>query len=322
VAAKRNSKKVLVVGDFIDDVYTKARTTRNCPEAPAPVYDVYEERRFPGCAGNVAMNIASFLPKRMRWRVCAAGPMSETVVDDLQSNNVTCLPDPWAEGFISKRRLIVDDRIVCRIDSSRWCPGVTLASQLSSKGLLSNVDAVVVSDYGFGALDDASVRAIMSCGRPVFVDSKRKDLSVFRGATVFKLNESEWAEQTSICARGPDLFVESLCGFCVVTRGSRGCDVRTRCPAPRGGYSTDSIMLPAYTADQVVDVTGCGDTFLAALVYAMVFRERDVFFGSRFANYVASRAVGTLGPFVPSDEQARGMIDKFFDEEDEDEAGA
>lgn len=307
-------KNILLVGDVVEDVYVDVVSTRSCPEnSDAPVYDIVgEERRFLGCAGNVAKNLFAFLGPADCLTV--VGGMNSFCSNSLEDLGVGVVGAPWDEQGIVKRRLVQGGRIVCRVDNRRRYYSssdylVEKFSEWSTSGL--KLDAIVVSDYGFGTITDDLARALVSIGSPVFVDSKRRDLTPFKGAELFKLNESEYVQQISEGARGEHVFVESLCRYCVATLGGAGCRLSMRGHAYRGGYSIDTMEFNQVKLDPV-DVTGCGDTFLAALVAGMVIHGRDVVDSCRFANLVASNAVLTMGPYAPTKALASNMVDAFF----------
>ena len=134
-------------------------------------------------------------------------------------------------------------------------------------------DAIVVSDYNKGSITYELIEQIIQTGLPVFVDTKKTDLKRFEGAWV-KINELEYSKITSECK-----------GL-IVTRGARGASVihhSIECPAPEV---------------EVADVTGAGDTFLAAFAYQFL-DTNNLVKSVRFAIDASAVTVQHLGCYAP-----------------------
>ena len=134
-------------------------------------------------------------------------------------------------------------------------------------------DAIVVSDYNKGSVSYELIEQIIQTGLPVFVDTKKPDLKRFEGAWV-KINELEYSKITSECK-----------GL-IVTRGARGASVihhSIECPAPEV---------------EVADVTGAGDTFLAAFAYQYL-GTTNLVQSVRFAIDASAVTVQHLGCYAP-----------------------
>jgi D-beta-D-heptose 7-phosphate kinase/D-beta-D-heptose 1-phosphate adenosyltransferase len=139
-------------------------------------------------------------------------------------------------------------------------------------------DAIVISDYAKGVVDYDLVEAILKEVKcPVFVDTKLTELDRMEGAWV-KINELEYSK------------IKTECTGLIVTRGARGADIvnrNIRCSAP---------------AVEVVDVTGAGDTFLAAMAYQYLVTT-DIESAVQFATRAASITVQNMGVYAPTLEE-------------------
>jgi D-beta-D-heptose 7-phosphate kinase/D-beta-D-heptose 1-phosphate adenosyltransferase len=139
-------------------------------------------------------------------------------------------------------------------------------------------DAVVISDYNKGTVTyELMEEVIASVKCPVFIDTKKTDLERLQGAWV-KINELEYSK------------IKSECSGLIVTRGAKGADAvyhQYKSPAPKV---------------EVVDVTGAGDTFLAALAYNYL-HTKDIKKAMDFANRAAAVAVQHMGCYAPTMEE-------------------
>ncbi len=293
--------RVIVYGDYTVDRYTRVRTTRNCPEAPsAPVYDVQEKiLQSPGCAGNTLLNIFALeqlFPESFDIAVLGAGgDLAGRMLDDEAYLSGRITEGNWQmllrkSADIVKERLVLDDRVIARIDSSRSFEGLppVVYDEVDPAS-----DLLIVSDYCFGGVDPDQVRTLIRCADVSIVDTKRTDLSIFEGATFFKFNREEFA-------RHPRDSIPPLSGV-VVSCGEEGCRVIPPPHDMRSHDHPDDVVDP-FPVTESVDVTGCGDTFTAAFglylahgcgPYAAAYR----------ANYLASRVVRRLGASVPTAEE-------------------
>ena len=140
-------------------------------------------------------------------------------------------------------------------------------------------DAVVVSDYLKGTVTTELIENLIATGVPVFVDTKKQDLGTFNGAWV-KINETEHSK------------IKTKCDQLIVTQGGRGAMLVSQ-----------GILIPGRKVE-VVDVTGAGDTFLAALCYKFL-ESRDIVNSISFANRAASITVQHVGCYAPRLEEIK-----------------
>jgi len=138
-------------------------------------------------------------------------------------------------------------------------------------------DAIVVSDYNKGTVSYDIIEEAIATRIPVFVDTKKTDLERMQGAWV-KINELEYSK------------IKSECSGLIVTRGAKGAD------AVYHEYSSKAPQV------EVVDVTGAGDTFLAALVYNFL-HTKDIKRAMDFANLAAAITVQHVGCYAPTMEE-------------------
>ena len=168
----------------------------------------------------------------------------------------------------------------------------------------------MLSDYGKGVLADAALAAFIADGRdrgvPVVVDPKRGDYSQYRGATSLTPNQKE-AEQAcamvidsegSLQAAGRKLLERTAAASVLITRGEHGMALFEKSGAEH--------HLPT-AATTVYDVTGAGDTVIAAYTAALA-TGADFASAARLANHAAGIVVGKVGTAsVSRDELVRTL---------------
>lgn len=144
------------------------------------------------------------------------------------------------------------------------------------RGFIRGFDAIVVSDYNKGFLTSETLRDIDKAAAflniPMFVDTKKTDLSIFKHAVV-KINESERNAVTGLCAN------------IIVTMGDKGVI-----------WQDKKFNVPAITA---FDVCGAGDTFLASLTYQYLI-TKSIDKAIEFAIKAAALTVQHVGVYAPT----------------------
>lgn len=181
-------------------------------------------------------------------------------------------------GETSTKTRLIDQRSgqqIARIDNDVLSEPVVFETEIPDI-----YDAVVISDYAKGVVDYDLVETILKQVKcPVFVDTKLTELNRMQGAWV-KINELEYSK------------IKTECTGLIVTRGARGANIMHQsihCPAP---------------AVEVTDVTGAGDTFLAALAYQYLVTQ-DIKSAVEFATLAASITVQHLGVYAPALEEIK-----------------
>lgn len=303
-------KQLLVLGDIMVDEYIWGSVSRLSPEAPVPVVEVKAESFRLGGAGNVAANIQSLggrailtgvvgndLPgERLIHEIEAAGMKSDGVVVDR------------ARPTTIKTRVVAGSQQIVRFDRESMSDlskeTVDRVLELVTKRL-ADADAVLISDYAKGVIGKRVARQILSLARRyrkiVVVDPKVHHFPLYKGATVITPNHHEalafahlpaWGQEDLLIVAGRELLRKLEVKAILVTRGEAGMSL------VEDGRVTH---IPA-VAKEVYDVTGAGDTVLAALALAMAsgasLREAAV-----IANHAAGVVVGRAGTATISREE-------------------
>jgi D-beta-D-heptose 7-phosphate kinase / D-beta-D-heptose 1-phosphate adenosyltransferase len=309
---------ILCIGDLMLDDFVYGDVSRISPEAPAPVIRVTREDVIVGGAGNVARNIASLGAKCL-----FVGVIGDDVAGTILREELS------RSGRAIKSHLLVDRsrpttrklRFVSEHHSTHllradW----ELTQPLDAKteaglikralALLPKASAVVLSDYAKGVLTPKVIRAVMDrakkLGKPVIVDPKGNDFSIYRGATVITPNRKELAEAThrrvdtgnDIAAAAKLLGGTARCKAVLVTLSEEGMLLYTR--------ATGAVHVPAFSV-RVRDVSGAGDT-VAAVLAVMLSLDADYESAMRAANAAAAVVVGKSGTATVSTAELRARI--------------
>ena len=289
---------VLVVGDVMLDRYLYGAVERVSPEAPVPVLARAREVAMPGGAGNVARNVTALGARATLVGLVGRGGVlrGEIARAGIGDRLVESATRPTTE----KLRVIAGQQQMLRIDDEATGP---LSSE-EEAGLLAALDAalatgpdaIIVSDYGKGVCG-AAVLARLRGGAPVFVDPKGADFSRYAGAACITPNAAEMALAAGLPTRTEDecaaaaraVMARDGIGAILVTRSARGM-VLVRPQA--------TLSVPA-RAQEVFDVSGAGDTVIAALALG-VAAGRGLEDAMRLANAAAGIVVAKLGTATAS----------------------
>jgi rfaE bifunctional protein kinase chain/domain len=175
-------------------------------------------------------------------------------------------------------------------------------------------DAFLISDYGYGAATPRLLTFVKSNGclenKPITVDSRYRILE-YEGATAATPNEPEVEEALGVRIGHDDkklfsaaermmtdMALESL----VITRGRDGMVAFEKDASP--------VMIPIYGSDQVVDVTGAGDTVIATFTAALA-AGADTPSAARLANFAGSIVVMKRGTATASGKELQAAIDQY-----------
>src|SRR5215213_738508 len=199
---------VLCIGDLMLDDFIYGEVSRISPEAPAPVIVVRREEKVIGGAGNVARGIAALGANSVFVGVMGeddAGRMvARAFLEDWPTIETHLMVDPVRPTtrkvrFVSEHHsthlLRADWEITQPLDAKTEAALIKRAL-----ALLPKASAVVLSDYAKGVLTPKVIRTVIDrakkLGKPVIVDPKGGDFSIYRGATVITPNRKELAEAT------------------------------------------------------------------------------------------------------------------------------
>jgi len=297
--------RILVLGDVMLDRYVYGSVERMSPEAPVPVLRQADERAMPGGAGNVARNIAALGAKALLIGLIgkdAAGRELEAMLGEEHNVTARLIADAGRPTTV-KTRFVAGRQQLLRLDAEEAAPaeGETAKALLAAlKAALPSVDIVLFSDYAKGVLsDDLLQRAIAmvhGAGKRLIVDPKSKDFRRYAGADLLTPNQGELAAATgvageddrSVAAAASEAMAAAGVAALLVTRSERGMTLVTRGAGP--------LHLPA-EAREVFDVSGAGDTAIAALAAALAVGA-EVPRAARLANTAAGVAIGKLGTAV------------------------
>ena len=281
-------KNIVVCGDAILDKYIYGSIERQSPEDNSvPVLDISKtEIRLGGCL-NAAANIkalskddtsvhVSTIVSEYTWMLLPTRKISKAYCHILKDYNA---PSPFE---IIKERIINEktNKQIVRIDNRKMFRATDVHKYEKCFGYdIPFCDVIVISDYNKGIISSNTLETIAKhSDKPIFVDSKKTDLTIFPKNCIFKVNAKEFSQLKNW---------NSLATL-IVTKGEDGCELYR-----------EGQLINSFSAKKVInaDVTGAGDTFLAGLVVKYL-ETKSLEEAIEFANKVAAISVTFFGTAV------------------------
>jgi len=305
-------RSVLVVGDVMLDHFVYGRVTRISPEAPVPVVQFERDEFRLGGASNVAANIVALGGRAAAIGIVGADAEGARLIAELRRVGVDAagIVDDTARCTTRKLRVVTTrNQQVARIDYERDDEIAGALEAAVSARIVAQVaaaDAVLISDYLKGVISRGVARAcIDEAARrniPVLVDPKVPHIDYYAGATVITPNHHEAEAVAQMRIRTTEEAREAAvrvrerarCRSVLITRGEHGMWLL----APEGEAEL------AAEAREVSDVTGAGDTVIAALALGLA-AGAPLAEAARLANRAAGIVVAKFGPATVSLEELR-----------------
>jgi D-glycero-beta-D-manno-heptose-7-phosphate kinase len=271
--------RVAVLGDLVADEFVYGETERVSREAPVLIVRYESAELKPGCGANAIANLCALGAQVEVFGLLGSddtGRKLRALLKEAGANDAAILEVPGATA--TKTRVLAGGKNtrrqqIVRIDrDGPGAPNPQLTQKLVQALNESKCDALLVSDYGLGLLSQPlvdAVRSLAAQGRTICVDA-RYGLAQYRGVTLAKPNEVELEaavgrpigdDPQALEAAGRELLQNLEAKSLLVTRG------RTGMALLRPGTAT--ALVPVHGSADAVDVTGAGDTVMAAMTLAL-----------------------------------------------------
>ena len=313
-----SSAKILVIGDLTLDEFLTGEVERISREAPVLILRHEKTEQIPGGGANAVYNLA-----KLGGKIKVAGIIGKDIQGEallnifaaarIDTRGIIIAPN---QPTVTKTRIAAHARQsvtqqIVRVDrKSDEVPDLDIQQSLESyiRSELATVDAVVCSDYGDGALTEPTIRAGLSHHR-ILVDAQ-KDLHRYTGATIFTPNlpEAEQAvgysmkDNQSLLQGGRDLLQLTQAQHILITRGEEGMSLFSH---ESGGIQHRHI--PPFNRTNVFDVTGAGDTVVAALTLSLC-AGASFWEGAVLGNLAASIVVRKFGTATTTQEEMKEAL--------------
>jgi D-beta-D-heptose 7-phosphate kinase/D-beta-D-heptose 1-phosphate adenosyltransferase len=305
---------IAVIGDVMIDRYLTGTVDRISPEAPVPILVHSQDRAVAGGAANVSANIVALGCEVRLVGVVGNDRDAEDLRRILTDTGVpsTHLVTDRNRPTICKTRIVSGRQQFVRIDrefSGLLSHEVEEALIEAAGAAIAEAEIVVLSDYAKGVFSDYVLRNVIgfarSAGKPVLVDPKRRTLEAYRGADIIKPNTTELSAATGMpCSTDAEVeaAAEALAhqfeGTLLVTRAASGMSLI------RPGFPTKHIKSSVI---EVADVSGAGDTALAALAVSVAdgFAIDEA---AAISNVAAGVAVSKLGTAIVSRNELNSAV--------------
>jgi rfaE bifunctional protein kinase chain/domain len=316
-------KSVGVIGDLVADLFVYGEAARVSREAPVLIIEHESDRIALGGAANAANNVKALGGEPVLVGLVGDDLYGEMLLDALsrrgiKTDYVIKAPD---RPTTTKQRIVASGlhttyQQIVRVDRGSRAPVEGRLQQLVLDAIdlaAGESDLMVASDYGYGVFSEdvrdrvAAIAESEWC--KVMVDS-RFQLLQFKGAYLMTPNEPEAGEASRVhirddadVERAADRLLHGADAHAVaVTRGKKGMYVKER---DRAGE-----FIPIYGPDEVADVTGAGDTVMAAFALAGACGA-DLSLAARAATVAAGLSVLKHGAAVVTPEEFRAALEKL-----------
>lgn len=300
-------KRILVIGDMMLDKYIFGNVERISPEAPVQVVEVEKENYLPGGAANVANNIAALQGNAFMAGIIGKDREADILLNELKKRNITTqgIFIDSNKPTIQKVRILGQKQQLLRIDYEKR---EYLNKEIENKILnfikekISNIDAVIISDYAKGVITQNLIDQIKDIAKDkiIIVDPKPKHKDFYKGVSLVTPNIKEAKEMTNkedINEVGKEL-INKLNTEILITRGEKGMSL----------FEKHEITHIPTKAKEVYDVSGAGDTVVATLTLALA-AGATLKQAAILANHAAGITVGKLGTSTVSIEEIKQSLE-------------
>jgi rfaE bifunctional protein kinase chain/domain len=300
---------VLVLADLIADEFISGEIARVSREAPVLILRHRERTLVPGGGANAIMNLAALgvtaLPVglvgddeagRALLQIFRRNKISVSGISRLKGHVTTTKTRVLAYSSHSSRQQVV--RIDRECEALKDTHPVYVELIASAREYVPAADAILISDYGYGAVSPRVFNFVRAKGilgeTPVTLDSRYRMLD-YEGVTAATPNESEVEEalrvrighdHEKLADAGASLIRQMKLESLVITRGGDGMVAFEKRKAP--------LEIPIFGTSDVVDVTGAGDTVIATYTAALA-AGADPVSAARLANYAGGLVVMKRG---------------------------
>jgi rfaE bifunctional protein kinase chain/domain len=307
-------RRVLVVGDLVLDEYLTGTPARVSREAPVLELDELEREYRAGSAGSPAANVVALGSSATIVGAIGGDLEGSRLATSLAEQGIDCaglvriedgptaiktriLAQGYTGGLYGRQQVLRINRVGSLVTDL----GARCAERIAD--LAKQYDAILLSDYRGGVVEERTIAAARAGGRPIAVDSQG-DLRRFRGADLVKVNQAEAQRAVGDdqpLAHGETLRRELETKALVITLGGDGMAL----------FSADGYeLVPAARISQVFDITGAGDTVIAVLTLALV-ASVPLGAAAALANAAAGLVVQRLGvaTVTPDELTAAVLVD-------------
>jgi D-beta-D-heptose 7-phosphate kinase/D-beta-D-heptose 1-phosphate adenosyltransferase len=306
---------LLCLGDIMLDCFIYGRVERISPEAPVPIFHMNHKTMSIGGAGNVVRNLSVLGVETSFCGVIGKdneGTELKRLVKELPKTTDLLIEDTH-RPTTQKIRYLAHNQQILRADNEATFPlSFDLQEQVRQyfQAQLSVSDGIIFSDYGKGMLPPSLLKELFAlakqAGKPIIVDPKGLDYSIYYGATVLTPNLRELSQAARMPVSTDEQVVEAALSLInkyainaiLVTRSEQGMSLIRADQKP--------FHIPTH-AIEVFDVSGAGDTVIAAFSAALVSGaslEESAF----LANIAAGLVVAKVGTATVSSEEIRNLV--------------
>lgn len=292
--------KILVIGDLMLDKYIWGNAERLSPEAPVPVVKIEEESFSLGGACNVANNLIAMEAMVSIYGVIGNDVEGSLLHDFLVNKGIEAHCYKSNRPTTTKMRIMAAKHQMLRLDKENNMP---LESKIYEamfediQGHITTYQCVVLSDYLKGMLEPSFTQRIIKLANsfniPILCDPKGNDYAKYKDATLLTPNRKEAIEATGITIHNDKTLLEALhkihkiCNVCypLITLSEEGI-----------AYLDNDLALhkKPTIAREVYDVSGAGDTVIAALALQLA-QGQNLEYATQFANAAAAVVIGKVG---------------------------
>jgi bifunctional ADP-heptose synthase (sugar kinase/adenylyltransferase) len=243
---------ILVIGDSGEDVFQYGTITRLCPEAPVPIFNPTNKTSNPGMSGNVVANLKSLGANV--YHITNSTKIIKTRLVDERTNQMLLRVD---ENDNTDR---ISKDILEKIKYNNF------------EG--QNIDAIIISDYDKGFLDEEDIESICLNNKNTFIDTKKIIDHWISNVSFIKINNVEFAK-TEYTLK--DLHLKNKL---IITLSDKGCKYQDE-------------IFPVKKV-KIKDLSGAGDTFISGLVLEWL-RTNQINLAIKFAQECATVVVQKQG---------------------------
>lgn len=309
-----SEKKVGIIGDLMLDRYLFCDVNRISPEAPVPVARVIDEKYVLGGAANVAANVASLGGRAIIFGIIGADPRGELLKNFFKEKGIdfSFTFSAMNRPTTVKTRLISGGQQIVRVDREMTEEINSDEENIFLETLpkfLDAVDIVIISDYDKGLVTENIAKKVIEFGEEkkmkVLADPVPHTFHKYINAFMIKPNKKEAEEISGIklkkglsnISEFMQNLHEKLNSNLVVTLGQDGVAI---------SEGENIFVLPTY-AREVFDVSGAGDTVMAALALSLA-SGADLKTAALVGNYSAGIVVGKTGTATVTREELLKLI--------------